>query len=67
MKRVDLQRDGLLWLVNRSVFHPRGYALGYDPGDGSFHLLGNGGEPWSFGGDGTGETVYLEAVKRVMP
>lgn len=25
---ADWQDDGLLWLINASVFHPRGYSLG---------------------------------------
>jgi hypothetical protein len=31
---VRLRDDGLLWYINRCVFHPRGYALALD-GDGS--------------------------------
>lgn len=48
---------GLLWLVNRVVFHPRGYALGLHY-EGKFpdlgactgwSLLGDGTEPWTMG------------------
>ncbi len=46
--KVDLREDGLLWLINRVVFHPRGFALGYDAGPDEFHLLGDGSEPWRF-------------------
>jgi hypothetical protein len=47
-----LRDEGLLWLINRAVFHPRGYALGlhFDP-DGratGWSLIGDGSEPWSF-------------------
>lgn len=44
---VDLQSDGLLWLINRALFHPRGFALAVKF-DGSFELWGNGDEPWRF-------------------
>lgn len=43
---VDLQADGVLWLINRVVFHPRGFALAL-MSDGSFDLQGDGTEPWS--------------------
>lgn len=43
---VDLREDGVLWLINRVVFHPRGFALGLNP-DGSFCLLGDGTEVWT--------------------
>lgn len=46
--RVDLHNNGLLWLINRSVFHPRGHALGHTPGTDQFTLVGNGLEPWRF-------------------
>lgn len=45
---VDLHDDGLLWLVNRCVFHPRGFALGHKPGTDEFVLLGDGSEPWHY-------------------
>lgn len=56
--RVDLRRDGLLWLINRQLFHPRGFALavegrriaGVEAVTG-FLLLGDGTEPWTFDGD----------------
>jgi hypothetical protein len=45
---VDLQSDGVLWLINKVVFHPRGFALGHYPADGKFYLLGDGSESWMF-------------------
>lgn len=66
-KPVDLQADSLLWLINRQVFHPRGYALALDTETGAFSLLGDGTEPWSFPGDGSDEIANLERVKAVMP
>lgn len=66
-RKVDLRDDSLLWLINRSVFHPRGYALGYDPDTGDFFLTGTGTQPWTFGGDGSQETHHLEKIKALMP
>lgn len=43
---ADLSESGLLWLINKAVFHPRGFALALD-GD-RWILLGHGDEPWSF-------------------
>jgi len=62
---VDLQADGLLWLINRMVFHPLGYALAVDPAlPGEYYLLGDGVEPWNFP-DGQ-EQEHLAAVKRLL-
>jgi hypothetical protein len=51
----DLRDTGLLWLINRVVFHPRGFALGLvRGGDGQivgWRLLGDGTEVWHFEGD----------------
>ena len=44
---VDLRSSGLLWLINRVVFHPRGFALATSETHG-FVLYGNGSEPHSF-------------------
>lgn len=45
---VDLRADGLLWLINATTFHPRGFALAVDPDTGAFTLLGDGLEPWRY-------------------
>lgn len=47
MVPVDLRADGLLWLINSSTFHPRGYALALGS-DGQLYLMGDGREPWRF-------------------
>lgn len=44
---------GLLWLINASVFHPRGFAISFvnDPATGEvtgWRLEGDGGEAWFF-------------------
>lgn len=44
---VDLREDGLLWLINRTVFHPRGFAMGVGS-DGGVTLYGDGAEPWHY-------------------
>jgi hypothetical protein len=64
---VDLQKDSLLWLINRVVFHPRGYALAYDTETGDFSLLGNGSEPWTYSGNGADEARHLLRIKELMP
>lgn len=51
---VELRESGLLWLVNRAVFHPRGFALALVMRDSEpvgWQLLGDGSEPWRFGVD----------------
>lgn len=54
----ELRTSGLLWLINRVVFHPRGYALAlhFEGNDSSqlgactgWSLMGDGTEPWSMG------------------
>lgn len=45
---VNLRTDGVLWMVNKSVFHPRGFALAISD-DGFITLEGDGSEPWVFG------------------
>jgi hypothetical protein len=69
MKRikVDIMDDSLLWLVNRSVFHPRGYALAHDPETGEFLLYGDGDEPFVFPGNGAEDVSRLARIKELMP
>ncbi|QOC89864.1 hypothetical protein [Micromonospora craniellae] len=48
---ADLRDSGLLWLINRAVLHPRGFALavvmqGEDAV--GWQLLGDGRGPWRF-------------------
>lgn len=49
----ELSPSGLLWLINRVVFHPRGYALGLIPDEEGdivgWKLLGDGRAPWGMG------------------
>ena len=46
---IDFRKDGFLWYINRSLLHPRGFALAYTEETGTFELWGNGDEPWEFG------------------
>ena len=65
---ADLSRTGLLWLINRTVFHPRGFALGLVLDSAgvatSFQLLGTGCEPWSYPAEG--EQAKLLAVEKLF-
>jgi hypothetical protein len=47
----SLRPSGLLWLINRMVFHPRGFMLGevtLEDGGVAFTLQGDGSEPFYF-------------------
>lgn len=61
---VDLQKDGLLWLINASVLHPRGFALALETDSNELFLMGDGSEPWVFG-DGMGDEPFL-AVEALL-
>lgn len=45
---ADFRAAGLLWLVNASVFHPRGFAMAINDEANTWVLMGDGTEPWSF-------------------
>jgi hypothetical protein len=49
---AELADSGMLWLVNRSVFHPRGFALALhldEAGNATgWSVKGDGAEPWAF-------------------
>ncbi|MEV0470228.1 hypothetical protein [Streptomyces prunicolor] len=51
----ELRDSGLLWLINRTVFHPRGLALALAYGDAGevtgWRLTGDGTEPMWFSPD----------------
>ena len=55
----EMQEAGLLWLVNRVCFHPRGYALAFhkdaDGAVSGWSMLGDGSEVWTFGNDADDE------------
>lgn len=70
----ELRTTGLLWLINTSLLHPRGYALaiGYtDDGkcDG-WRIVGDGSEPWQMGCDDETKATIDErfaAIKELLP
>lgn len=70
----DFQANGLLWLVNRVVFHPRGYALAFHKTCAGtisgWSMLGDGTETWSFsdtpGQDQPTEDELFDAVNSFL-
>lgn len=46
--KVDLHSDGLLWMINTTIFHPRGLALTRNAGSQELYLQGDGSEAWQF-------------------
>lgn len=68
---------GLLWLINRACFHPRGYALalhyradpatgGTDPNPVGWSILDSGdGTPWRYGEDLAEDEAYA-LVERLL-
>lgn len=51
---IELSTSGLLWLINATVFHPRGWALALHKRGGEitgWHLQGDGREVWTFEGN----------------
>ena len=48
----ELRDSGLLWLINRTVFHPRGVALALETDEAGvivgWQLIGDGSEPMWF-------------------
>lgn len=66
----ELQMSGLLWWINRNLFHPRGFALSlvFDKNIGSepicWQLLGDGIEPWTMGEEG--EIELLAKINELL-
>ena len=55
----ELSDEGLLWLINRTTFHPRGYALSVNKADDGtwlgWNILGDGTEVWTFSAEADDE------------
>jgi hypothetical protein len=63
----ELRDSGLLWLINRVVFHPRGYALALEMRDGQavgWKLLGDGSEVWGFAPPEDDDFEHAQATLR---
>jgi hypothetical protein len=63
----DLGPSGLLWLINRVVFHPRGFALGLVHRDGQavgWKLMGDGAELWAMAPPEDDDFARAEATLR---
>lgn len=63
----DLASSGLLWLINASTFHPRGFALAITVRDGKavgWSLQGDGRESWYFDGPRDDKFNAVEATFR---
>ncbi len=61
----EMRSTGVLWAINRYLFHPRGYALALTfAEDGSYEgwqLLGDGTDVWSFAEDEQEDMERFEA------
>jgi hypothetical protein len=60
---------GVLWLINKTVFHPRGFALALSYEDGKdepigWTIQGDGSEVWSF--DTDVDDVKFEKVEALL-
>jgi hypothetical protein len=70
----ELSDSGLLWLINRVVFHPRGYSLALHVSDPDtagvktvtgWSIQGTGADVWVFG-PGVDEDAMLAKVREVL-
>lgn len=64
----DLRTSGLLWLINRVVFHPRGFALGFVFHEGElagWQLQGDGTDPFRYDND-IDERDLMRAAEREL-
>ena len=68
---ADLRDCGLLWLINRCVLHPRGFALAihYDGAGNAagWALLGDGSEPWAFAMDDEEDDCFRRVQELLAP
>lgn len=66
---AELRSTGLLWLINSTVFHPRGFALAlHFDDDGNctgWSMMGDGSEPWRFSADPVTETMVDDCFRNV--
>lgn len=66
----DLRPSGLLWLINTSLLHPRGFAIAVVLNDADeavgWRLLGDGREPWQFA-ENTVDGHFADAQATLAP
>jgi hypothetical protein len=66
----ELRDTGLLWLINRVVFHPRGFALALITDEAGtvtgWNLLGDGSEAWAFSAE-RDDRHFASAQKTLTP
>lgn len=58
---AELGDSGLLWLINRVVFHPRGFALAFTPDGTQWQVLGDGTEPWLYEPETAEDLLFAHA------
>lgn len=67
----ELSDSGLLWFINTSLFHPRGYALAIVADDDGtvtgWTLLGDGGTLWTFANEDGDLDLHFAAMKKLLP
>lgn len=69
----QLRDTGLLWLINTTVFHPRGYAMSIDldPETGAargFQIIGDGKNRWTYHESLTAELdAKFQTIRRLLP
>ena len=68
----ELGSTGMLWLINRTALHPRGYAMALhvdlDGDVTGWSIEGDGSEPWAYAESmESAEKERFEALKRLLP
>lgn len=68
----ELGSTGMLWLINRTALHPRGYAMALhidiEGGATGWSIQGDGSEPWAYAESmESAEKERFEALKRLLP
>ncbi|MEM9566288.1 MAG: hypothetical protein AAGA93_26950 [Actinomycetota bacterium] len=62
----ELRESGVLWAINRTLFHPRGFALALHLNDDGtvegWSIQGDGAEVWSFSPDDDDESFEAFAA-----
>jgi hypothetical protein len=66
----ELRDSGLLWLINRVLFHPRGRALALHVDEEGhivgWSLVGDGSEPWRYDLSDADEREVFERAEQTL-